>query len=153
MKRDDLDVFGELSEIMSSVNSALNRLQVFQRKHPYLVAPNILRHWEENLRETSTLMTREFHALRNGKDNKTYDKRCVCNICHTVYMEPLPEDGICDGVCTAFTDTPFADGSDCVLTGYVDDGTQIVTEEVEFGYADMYAAGFESVVIVWGGVT
>lgn len=93
--REDLKVIDELSEILSSVNSAVSQLKRFEMKHPYLIAPNVFRVWEDNLKETATIMFREFHNLRNGKKKKTYDKRYVCNVCHSVFMVPLPE-GICD---------------------------------------------------------
>lgn len=91
----DFEVFDELSDVLSCVNSALNKLKAWEKKHPYLVAPNILRMWEDNLKETSTVMLREFHQLRNGRQQKQYDKRFVCSKCHAVFMSPLP-NGICD---------------------------------------------------------
>ncbi|MBI5155518.1 hypothetical protein HZA57_09805, partial [Candidatus Poribacteria bacterium] len=78
-----------------SVNTAANLLKKFEQSHPYLIAPNVFRSWEDNLKETATLMFREFHNLRNGKARKTYDKRYVCQECHTVFMMPIP-GGVCD---------------------------------------------------------
>ncbi|MCB2153925.1 hypothetical protein KQI84_03510 [bacterium] len=95
IESEDLKIINELSEILSSVNTAVNQLKRFEEKHPYLIAPNVFRVWEDNLKETATIMFREFHNLRNGKKKKVYDKRYVCNECHSVFMMPLPE-GICD---------------------------------------------------------
>ncbi|MEQ8820879.1 MAG: hypothetical protein RLY93_11595 [Sumerlaeia bacterium] len=95
MKDDDKLVFDELSDILSHVNTAANKLEVFKKKYPYLVAPNIFGIWEDNLKETATVMFREFHNLRNGQQKKTYSKRYVCSQCKTVCMVPLP-GGICD---------------------------------------------------------
>lgn len=92
---EDLAVMTEMSNILSHVNAAYNAVQKFGTDHPYLVAPNILRMWEDNLKETSTVMMREFHNMRHGRQKKTYDKRCICNECHSVFMFPLP-DGVCD---------------------------------------------------------
>lgn len=96
MKKDDMTVVDELAEILSKVNTALNELKRFERKHPQLVAPNILRAWEYNLKETSTMMLREFDQLREGQKQKTYDARFVCKECKTVFMEKLPGDRLCD---------------------------------------------------------
>ena len=92
---EDLAVMTEMSNILSHVNAAYNAVQKFGADHPYLVAPNILRMWEDNLKETSTVMMREFHNMRHGRQKKAYDKRCICNECHSVFMFPLP-DGVCD---------------------------------------------------------
>jgi hypothetical protein len=95
MESDDLKIIDELSEILSYINTATNLLEKFGKAHPYLIAPNILRVWEDNLKETTTVMYREFHNLRNGRKAKTYDKRYVCTKCQSVAMLPLPE-GLCD---------------------------------------------------------
>ncbi|MDX2176127.1 MAG: hypothetical protein SF028_06620 [Candidatus Sumerlaeia bacterium] len=95
VKTEDVKILDELSTILGYVNSASAALAKFTKDHPTLVAPNISYLWQDNLKETSTVMLREFHALRNGRLAKSYDKRNVCTKCHTVYMSPLP-DGICD---------------------------------------------------------
>lgn len=95
VKDEDAATMDELSEILSSVNSALNQLKKFEKKHPYLIAPNVFRHWEDSLKETATIMYREFHNMRNGKEKKVYDKKYVCLRCKSVFMMPLPM-GICD---------------------------------------------------------
>ncbi len=92
---DAMAVMTELSNILSNVNAALNGVQKFSADHPALIAPNIYRMWEDNLKETSTMMLREFTNLRHGKKARTYDKRTICKECHSVFMLPLP-DGVCD---------------------------------------------------------
>lgn len=42
------------------------------------------------------VMLKEFHALRHGQQQKKYDKRNICCGCHSVFMVPLPADGMCD---------------------------------------------------------
>jgi len=92
---DAMQVMTELSNILSNVNAALNGVNKFAADHPALIAPNIYRMWEDNLKETSTMMLREFTNMRHGKKAKTYDKRTICKECHGVFMLPLP-DGVCD---------------------------------------------------------
>ncbi len=95
IKREDLKVIDELSEILGSVNTALRMLQGFEKTYEHNIPKQKFRLWEENLKDTAMIMYREFHALRNGKQQKTYDKRCICTCCHGVFMVPLP-DGLCD---------------------------------------------------------
>ncbi len=95
ISEEDLKTLDELADILSSVNIASSLLDGFVQHHPDAVQPRILEGWKHNLKETAQIMMREFHQLRNGKENKTYDPRTVCTVCHTVYLAPLP-DGICD---------------------------------------------------------
>ncbi len=92
---EDLKTLDELADILASVNIANSLLDGFIRQHPEAVSPRIIESWRHNLKETSQIMMREFHQLRNGKENKVYDPRNVCKVCHTVYLAPLP-DGVCD---------------------------------------------------------
>lgn len=92
---DDLRTLDELAEILASVNGALTLLDGFEKHHPDAVTERTRAGWRHNLKETSSIMLREFHMLRHGKQNKTYDPRCVCTACHTVALFPLP-DGLCD---------------------------------------------------------
>jgi hypothetical protein len=103
ISNEDLKTLDELAEILASVNIANTLLGGFVRQHPEAVSPRIIESWRHNLKETSQIMMREFHQLRNGKDNKAYDPRNVCTVCHTVYLAPLP-DGVCDQ-CRANTGT------------------------------------------------
>lgn len=58
------DMLGEMTGVLTEVNRAINLLRKFEQAHPYLIAPNIFRVWEDGLRETSLMMTREYHRLR-----------------------------------------------------------------------------------------
>lgn len=68
---EDADLIGEFTGILMEVNNAANKLRRFEQQHPYLVAPNIFRVWEEGLRETSLMMAREFERLR---DHEGFDE-------------------------------------------------------------------------------
>lgn len=92
---DDLRTLDELAEILASVNGAMTLLDAFDKHHPGAVAERTSNGWRHNLKETASIMLREFHTLRHGKQAKTYDPRCVCTSCHTVALFPLP-DGLCD---------------------------------------------------------
>ncbi|MBX3727849.1 MAG: hypothetical protein KF858_01590 [Candidatus Sumerlaeia bacterium] len=61
----DGNVAEDLVTILTAVNSAMQQLGKFQQSHPYLIAPNILRTWQDELKETSILMNREYRRLRN----------------------------------------------------------------------------------------
>lgn len=95
VKSKDYKVIDEFSDILSNVNTALNALKKFETEHPYLVAPNVFRIVEDALKESSTILFREFHNLRNGVKQKTYERKYVCSECHSVFMVPLP-DNVCD---------------------------------------------------------
>ena len=95
ISNEDLKTLDELADILASVNIANTLLDGFIRQHPEAVPPRLIENWRHNLKETSQIMMREFHQLRNGKENKVYDPRYVCTVCHTVYLAPLP-DGVCD---------------------------------------------------------
>jgi hypothetical protein len=95
LKGGDIRVIDEMSEILCSVNVASALIGKFVQKHPQAVAEDRIARWENTLRDIATVMYREFHALRNGRTKKTYDKRYVCSTCHSVFMAPLP-GGMCD---------------------------------------------------------
>lgn len=95
MKVEDLKVWDELSEIMGSVNRAVAMIDAFRRDFADKIPGEKFDAVGSSLKDVSTVMFREFHALRHGKRNKTYDKKNVCTKCHSVFMEPLPE-GVCD---------------------------------------------------------
>jgi len=61
-----------LSEVLTSVNSALNQLKRFETAHKAVIAPNIFRVWEDSLRETATVMTREFRRLREIEETSSH---------------------------------------------------------------------------------
>lgn len=96
MERGDMDVMLEFSEIISKVNATGRLLTKLRENHPYALPPHIMQTLRDNLKETSTVMLRELHIMRNGREKKKYEKRFVCKCCHSVFMVPLPGDGICD---------------------------------------------------------
>ncbi len=61
-----------LSEVLTSVNSAMNQLKRFETAHKAVIAPNIYRVWEDSLRETATVMTREFRRLREIQETSSH---------------------------------------------------------------------------------
>ncbi|MEO8376043.1 MAG: hypothetical protein ABI579_00095 [Candidatus Sumerlaeota bacterium] len=46
-------------EAREKVMAAIASLGVFTKNHPYLIAPNVFRMWEENMREIIVMMDRE----------------------------------------------------------------------------------------------
>lgn len=96
MKQTDMLVMSEFSEIIGQVNKAGKALNTLRKQHPGLVQDRLAETCVENLKETSQVMLREFHSMRHGREQKKYDKRCVCVNCHGVFMTPLPSDRICD---------------------------------------------------------
>ena len=52
--------FEELvEEAAEAIDRAKEKLTGFQKQHPYLFAPNIIRHWQESLKETRVIIERE----------------------------------------------------------------------------------------------
>jgi hypothetical protein len=43
----------------AKIIDAVNALETFTKTHPYLIAPNVFRMWEENMREIIVMMDRE----------------------------------------------------------------------------------------------
>lgn len=84
----------DFSEIMFHISRALHMLKKFRAEYPYLIAPNIFAVWEDNLKETSTTMLREFQHMKDPR-RKQYDRKYVCRMCKSVFFVSLP-DGICD---------------------------------------------------------
>jgi len=68
---DNMPPADELSEVLTSVNSALNQLKRFESAHKNMIAPNIYRVWEDSLREAATVMTREYRRLRETATEQT----------------------------------------------------------------------------------
>lgn len=96
MESGDLNVIVAFSEVIAKVNAAGKSLNTLRKKQPELFPAHMYHTWVENLKETSTVMMKEFHHLRNGRQQKKYDKRYVCEKCHSVFMVPLPSDNTCD---------------------------------------------------------
>jgi len=96
VKADDLAVMDEFSDVICTVNTASELLKNFRDRYGDSIPEAKLNVWKSNLRDASMIMLKEFYSLRNGKQAKTYDKRNICCKCHTVFMEALPPDRICD---------------------------------------------------------
>ncbi|MDK2971009.1 MAG: hypothetical protein PWP23_764 [Candidatus Sumerlaeota bacterium] len=63
----------DLEKLMMAVNSAMQQLKKFSQAHPYLIAPNIFRNWEDELKETSIQMNREYRRMREEAASKSDD--------------------------------------------------------------------------------
>jgi hypothetical protein len=96
MEKADLGVITEFSQVIGAVNVAARALDDLDKRHPDQIPERMINLCRDNLRETGQVMLRELQALRHGRVQKKYDKRCVCVQCHSVFMVPLPADGICD---------------------------------------------------------
>lgn len=96
MEQADMMVLSEFSEIIASVNQAGKLVGRLQSRFPDYINERMIHVCRENLKETATVMLKEFHTLRHGRQQKKYDKRCICRKCHNIFMVPLPGDGICD---------------------------------------------------------
>lgn len=89
---EQLLITNELSEIIRGHNQCLERLRTYRTSYPYLMAPNIAKMMEENLKENIQMLYREFNNLHKPK---TEQKRHVCQQCHSVFAVSL-RGGICD---------------------------------------------------------
>lgn len=96
MNKEDINAITEFSEMIAKVNAAQRSLEKLRTAHPELFNERMYSGWTANLKETGMIMLKEFHALRNGRQQKKYDKRFVCSKCHSVFMVPLPPEGLCD---------------------------------------------------------
>ncbi|MCC5875725.1 MAG: hypothetical protein JJU11_05860 [Candidatus Sumerlaeia bacterium] len=96
MEKEDLELFSEFSKVIGKIHAAQQTIEGLRDAHPELVPERHFNTWISNLKETHMVMMKEFYALRNGLKEKKYDKRCICIKCNTVFMVPLPADGICD---------------------------------------------------------
>ena len=95
-KYEALLIINELSEIIKYHSNAVERLERFTETHPYIIAPNIFDLLKDHLRDNINILLREFNSLqKSGKAKKKYEKKNICEICHSVFLMPLP-DGICD---------------------------------------------------------
>ncbi len=96
MEQDDKKVMVEFSGVIAKVNEAGKAFSQLRHQFPELIPPHLQSALRENLRETSTVMLRELHNMRNGRQQKKYDNRYICKRCHSVFMIPLPSDRLCD---------------------------------------------------------
>jgi hypothetical protein len=89
---EQLLITNELSEIIRWHNQCLDRLRSYRESYPYLIAPNVGKMMEENLKENVQMLYRELNNLHKPKAEQ---RRHVCRQCHMVFALPL-RGGICD---------------------------------------------------------
>lgn len=89
---EQLLVANELGEVIRLHNQAIERLKAFREQHPHLIAPNLARMAEENLKENVSVLYRELNNLHKPRSEQ---RRHVCRECHNVFVVPLP-GGLCD---------------------------------------------------------
>ncbi|NJL07530.1 MAG: hypothetical protein HC900_04160 [Methylacidiphilales bacterium] len=107
VKSGDLAVMDELSDVLCAVSHAASALAEYRERFPDCMPPEKFKLWEDNLRDVSTVMLREFHNMRHGREKKCYDKKNVCSVCHAVFMVPVP-GGVCDECRSKGVTTPGA---------------------------------------------
>ena len=89
---EQLLITNELSEIIRGHNQCLERLRHYRENYPYLIAPNVGKMMEENLKENVQMLYRELNNLHKPK---TEQRRHVCRECHSVFAVAL-RGGLCD---------------------------------------------------------
>ncbi len=71
-----------VDETSTAIEEASSSLEQFQKENPNLFAPNIIRHWQESLKETRVILERQRrragrgseappHSRQNGDERKT----------------------------------------------------------------------------------
>lgn len=96
MEAGDLEAMTRLSEVIGKINEALRNVEKLEEADTAGEFPErFTKLWTQNLKDTVTVLMKEFHALRHGRYQKKYDKKFICKECHGVFMAPLP-GGICD---------------------------------------------------------
>ena len=96
MQSADLTVIVAFSDLIAKVNAAGKAVNELKRAHPDYFPERLFKIWTDNLKETSTVMMKELHEMRHGRQQKKYDKRYVCSTCSCVFMVPLGPDQVCD---------------------------------------------------------
>jgi hypothetical protein len=89
---EQLLITNELSEIIRWHNQCLDRLRAYRENYPYLIAPNVGKMMEENLKENVQMLYRELNNLHKPK---TEQRRHICRECHSVFAVSL-RGGLCD---------------------------------------------------------
>jgi hypothetical protein len=92
----DVGVIAEFSQVIAAMNEVQRQLDKVLKTHPEHIPERLANLVRENMRESAQTMLKELHAMRNGRVQKKYDKRCICTVCHSVFLVPLPADNICD---------------------------------------------------------
>lgn len=86
----------ELAGIIKLHQQASAGIKRFREAYPYLVAPNLLKMLEDNLRENIIALNKEMAHLQAGGQTPAGDpSRFVCTRCHQKFTVALP-GGICD---------------------------------------------------------
>ena len=64
-------VLGDLADVKARIGKARAALEAFVAAHPYLIAPNVYRMWEENMQESTVVIDRQSAQIRqrNGEVN------------------------------------------------------------------------------------
>ena len=64
-------VLGDLADVKARIGKARAALEAFVAAHPYLIAPNVYRMWEENMQESTVVIDRQSAQIRqrNGEAN------------------------------------------------------------------------------------
>lgn len=89
---EQLLITNELSEIIRLHNQCLDRMRSYRENYPYLIAPNVGKMMEENLKENVQMLYRELNNLHKPK---TEQRRHICRECHSVFAVSL-RGGLCD---------------------------------------------------------
>jgi hypothetical protein len=56
----------QLRALITKVSGAHSAVKVFEKAHPYLVAPNIVGLWEVHLKESAVMLQRELERIERG---------------------------------------------------------------------------------------
>ena len=86
----------ELASIIRLHEQASAAIKRFREAYPYLVAPNLLKMLEDNLRENVIALNKELAQLQMGGKRPGQDPaRFVCKQCHQKFTVAL-RGGLCD---------------------------------------------------------
>jgi len=96
IEKGDLSVLTEFSRIIANVQQLSRHIDAMKGDYPDVLPERFYNTWADNMKETSMVMLKEFHAMRHGRQQKKYDARHVCSRCQSVFMMALPSDNVCD---------------------------------------------------------
>lgn len=129
---EQLLITNELSEIIRWHNQCLDRLHSYRESYPYLLAPNLAKMMEENLKENVQMLYRELNNLHKPK---TEQRRHVCRQCHSVFAMALP-GGICDQCRSKGSQAEGAYRMATPLNGALQEKHQRADEDTAPGFED-----------------
>ncbi len=66
VRREDKPFDQMVEETAEAIVAARDVLERFQKKNPHLFAPNIIRHWQESLKETKVILERQQQREARG---------------------------------------------------------------------------------------